>query len=184
MAALIKTGLRRGCGHLLSAMLCLVIPPKMAIAIGGPSVPDRHSALFTITAKSPQTDPFFSCSSVPLCGIVIGGLIMKLDLGPLVHQVGGYLLRRFCAQQLIRIGIPSRLQKENPSVLNAALPDGSACSSACWAGPLLHLPCRRRHFFYLYAASSMDKSTFVGTIVAVFFLSDALKIGVYWKMKL
>jgi uncharacterized membrane protein YfcA len=30
----------------------------------------------------------------------------------------------------------------------------------------------------------MAKSAFVGTIVAVFFLSDLLKIGVYWKMKL
>jgi uncharacterized membrane protein YfcA len=30
----------------------------------------------------------------------------------------------------------------------------------------------------------MAKSAFVGTIIAVFFLLDLLKIGVYWKMKL
>jgi uncharacterized membrane protein YfcA len=185
MAALIKTGFGVGAGIFISATLCLVIPPKMAIAIGGPVMFLTDILPVYHYRKEIRKPILFLLMFGSLGGIVIGGMIMNWIPDKWFIKMVGIFCGVFAAQQLIKLSMPDLLQKGDQSFMARPLPRwvgfligllGGVASAISHAGGVI---------ISIYMLRlQMAKSAFVGTIVAVFFLSDLLKIGVYWQMKL
>lgn len=185
LAALIKTGFGVGAGIFLSATLCLVIPPKMAIAIGGPVMFLTDILPVYHYRKEIHKPILFLLMFGSLGGIVIGGMIMNWIPDKWFIKMVGIFCGVFAAQQLIKLYKPDLLRDGNPFFTVRPLPQwvglligllGGIASAISHAGGVI---------FSIYMLRiQMAKSAFVGTIVAVFFLSDLLKIGVYWKMEL
>jgi len=185
LAALIKTGFGVGAGIFLSATLCLVLPPKMAIAIGGPVMFLTDILPVCHYRKEICKPVLFLLMFGSLGGIVIGGMIINWIPDRWFIKMVGIFCGIFAAQQLIKLYAPDLLQKRDQSVMARPLPQwvgfligllGGVASAISHAGGVIYSIYMLRH--------RMAKGAFVGTIVAVFFLSDLLKIGVYWKMKL
>ncbi|MEI7671117.1 MAG: sulfite exporter TauE/SafE family protein, partial [Deltaproteobacteria bacterium] len=186
LAALIKTGFGVGGGVFLSATLCLVIPPKMAIAIGGP-VMFLTDILPVYHYRKEICKPIlFLLMFGSLSGILIGGLIINSIPDRWFVKIVGIFCGLFAAQQLIQV-YTARMRPGNGDLSSPSRPLprwigfligllGGMVSAISHAGGLVYSVYMLR--------LRMAKSAFVGTIVAVFFLSDLLKIGVYWKMEL
>lgn len=185
LAALIKTGFGVGAGIFLSATLCIVIPPKMAIAIGGPVMLLTDILPIYHYRKDIRQSILFLLMFGSLCGIVVGSMIMNWIPDRWFIKLVGFFCGVFAAQQLLQIYAPHLILKRDLSAMTQPLPQwvgiligllGGVASAISHAGGVI---------FSIYMLRlQMAKSAFVGTIVAVFFLSDILKIGVYWKMKL
>jgi uncharacterized protein len=185
LAALIKTGFGVGAGVFLSATLCLVIPPKMAIAIGGPVMFLTDVLPVYHYRKEIHKPILFLLMFGSLGGIVIGGLIIDWIPDKWFIKTVGIFCGVFAAQQMIKLYAPGLLRKGDKFFLVRPLPQrvglligllGGIASAISHAGGVI---------FSIYMVRlQMSKSAFVGTIVAVFFLSDLLKIGVYLNMNL
>ena len=183
LAALIKTGFGVGAGIFLSATLCLVIPPKMAIAIGGP-VMLLTDIIPVWQFRKEICRPVLGLLMLgSLGGIVAGGLIINIIPDRWFIRTVGILCGLFAAQQLFRLYLPAGLQRGMPSLMVLPLPRwvgfiigllGGIASAISHAGGVIYS-------IYMMRLE-MTKGAFVGTLVAVFFLSDILKIGVYWNM--
>jgi uncharacterized protein len=185
LAALIKTGFGVGAGIFLSATLCLVIPPKMAIVIGGPIMFLTDILPVYHYRKEICKPILFLLMFGSLGGIVIGGMIINWIPDLWFVKTVGIFCGVFAAQQLIKLYAPDLLRKGNQSFMVRPLPQwvgfligllGGVASAISHAGGVI---------FSIYMMRlRLTKSAFVGTLVAVFFLSDLLKIGVYWKIEL
>ena len=183
LAALIKTGFGVGAGIFLSASLCLVIPPKTAIAIGGPVMFLTDIMPVYHYRKEIRKPTLFLLMTGCLGGIIVGGMIMNWIPDKWFIKMVGIFCGVFAAQQLIKRYTPNLFQKGEASFMERPLPQwvgfligllGGIASAISHAGGVI---------ISIYMMRlRMAKSAFVGTIVAVFFLSDLLKIGVYWKM--
>ena len=184
LAALIKTGFGVGAGVFLSATLCLVLPPKMAVAIGGPIMFLTDILPVYHYRKEIHKPILLLLMFGSLGGIVIGGMIMNWIPDRWFIKIVGIFCGIFAAQQLTQLYAPDLLQKRDQSFMARPLPQwvgfligllGGIASAISHAGGVIYS-------IYMLRLR-MAKGAFVGTIVAVFFLSDLLKIGVYWKMK-
>jgi hypothetical protein len=183
LAALIKTGFGVGAGIFMSATLCLVIPPKTAIAIGGPVMFLTDILPIYKFRKDIDKPILLLLMFGSLGGIVIGGLVMNWIPDKWFIKTVGLFCGVFAAQQLLRLYAPDMLKNGGQSFMVRPLPRwvgfligllGGVASAISHAGGVI---------FSIYMMRlKMAKSAFVGTLVAVFFLSDILKIGVYWKM--
>jgi len=186
LAALIKTGFGVGAGVFISATLCLVLPPKMAIAIGGPVMFLTDILPVYHYRKEIRKPILFLLMFGSLSGIVIGGMIMIWIPDKWFIKMVGFFCGIFAAQQLIKQHLPADLLRNGDQPLTARpLPRwtgffigllGGIASAISHAGGVIYS-------IYMLRLG-MAKGAFVGTIVAVFFLSDLLKIGVYWKIEL
>jgi uncharacterized membrane protein YfcA len=184
LAAFIKTGFGVGAGVFLSASLCLVIPPKMAIAIGGPVM--FLTDILPVYHHRREIDrPVLALLTFgSLAGIVAGGMIMSGIPDRGFGRLVGLFCGVFALQQLTSLRIPGFVQPKGHSFLSRPLPRwvgfvigvaGGVASAISHAGGVI---------FSIYMLRlKMTKGAFVGTIVAVFLLSDILKIAMYLKME-
>lgn len=184
LAALIKTGFGVGAGIFLAATLCLIIPPKTAIALGGPIMLLTDFLPVYHYRKEINKPVLLTLILGSMGGIVIGGLIMNWIPDRWFVKTVGLLCAVFAAQQLIKNygagHAPNGGQSRNSDpparwvgfLIGIA---GGAASVISHAGGVIYS-------IYMLRIQ-MAKSAFVGTIVSIFFLSDIIKIGVYWKAK-
>jgi uncharacterized membrane protein YfcA len=183
LAALIKTGFGVGAGIFLSATLCLVLPPKTAIAIGGP-VMLLTDILPVWQFRKEICRPVLAVLMLgSLGGILAGGLIINSIPDRWFIRTVGILCSLFTVQQLFKHYRPPGFQGGMPAIMVLPLPRwvgfvigllGGIASAISHAGGVIYS-------IYMMRLG-MTKGAFVGTLVAVFFLSDILKIGVYWNM--
>jgi len=125
-AALIKTGFGVGAGIFLSATFCLVIPPKMAIAIGGP--------VMFLTDILPVYHYRKEIRKPVLFLLMFGfsrrnrrrGMIMNWIPDKWFIKMVGIFCGVFAAQQLIKLYAPNLLQKGDQSFMRGRCPNGSA----------------------------------------------------------
>jgi uncharacterized membrane protein YfcA len=184
LAALIKTGFGVGAGVFLAATLCLIIPPKTAIALGGPVMLLTDILPVYHYRKEINKPVLLTLMLGSLGGIVIGGLIMNWIPDRWFVKTVGLFCAVFAAQQLIKNYAAGHAPNDGQSrdsdpparwvgfLIGIA---GGAASVISHAGGVIYS-------IYMLRIQ-MAKGAFVGTIVSVFFLSDIIKIGIYWKAK-
>jgi len=185
LAALIKSGFGVGAGIFLSATLCLVVPPKMAIAIGGPVMFLTDILPICHYRKEIRKPILFLLMFGSLGGIVVGGMIMNWIPDRWFIKMVGIFCGIFAAQKMIQLHAPGLLQKGDQSITARPLPQwvgfligllGGVASVISHAGGVI---------ISIYMLRlQMAKSAFVGTIIAVFFLTNLLNFGVYCTIKL
>lgn len=185
LSALIKTGFGVGAGIFLSATLCLVLPPKVAIAIGGPVM--LLTDILPVYRHRKEIDkPILGLLMFgSLAGIVAGGMIMDVIPDKGFIRMVGIFCAVFAAQQLIGLWMPDTRRHGGPSFLLRPLPRWVGAVIGFFGGVASAISHAGGVIFSIYMLRlKMAKGAFVGTIVAVFFLSDLLKIAVYMKMEL
>jgi len=184
LTALIKAGFGVGAGVFLAATLCLIIPPKTAIALGGPIMLLTDILPVYHYRKEINKPVLLTIMAGSLVGIVIGGLIMNWIPDRWFVKTVGLFCAVFAAQQLIKNtaaghvpnGGQSRVSEPPARWMGFLIGiAGGAASVISHAGGVIYS-------IYMLRIQ-MAKGAFVGTIVSIFFLSDIMKIGVYWKAR-
>lgn len=185
ISAFIKTGFGVGAGVFLSATLCLIVPPKTAIAIGGPVMFLTDILPICHYRKEIRNSILFLLMFGSLCGIIVGGVIVNWIPDRWFIKMVGFFCGVFAVQELIRFYKTHSPGKTDLSFPARPLPRWVGFLIGLLGGTVSAISHMGGIVYSMYMLRlRMAKDAFVGTIVAVFFLSDLLKIGVYCKIKL
>lgn len=184
VSALIKSGFGIGAGVFLAATLCMVVPPKIAIALGGPVM--FLTNLFPAIQHRKAIDGSLLGAIVAgsLVGIALGAQVMHRIPEPWFARLVGMFCLAFAGRQALRMlrrrGTDQRppkadLRRSLPTEVVLGVFGGIATVISHSSGLVYSAYLMRRH---------LGKDVFVGTVVAIFTLTDFVKCLAYWQLGL
>ena len=183
LTCLVKTSIGVGSGIFFSAGLCLLIPPKMAMALGGPVMLISDILPMIHYCKKINRSIFLILISGSAVGIVLGAVIISHIPDWVFIKVVGFICGVFAVQQLIKNYL-SRIIKEQEG--KRYVPGKWMGVAAGLTGGVITFMVHTGGVVYSIYLVSMDlsKTAFVGTIVAIYFFADCIKNVIYWEMGL
>ncbi len=183
LTCLVKTSIGVGSGIFFSAGLCLVIPPKVAIALGGPVMLISDILPMIHYCKKIDKAVFLILISGSVVGIGLGAVIMSYMPDWLFIKVVGFICGVFAVHQLVHNYLSRFL---NRSGKKKYIPGKWMGVAAGLAGGVITFMVHTGGVVYsIYMLSmNLSKTAFVGTIVAIYFVADCIKNAIYWKIGL
>lgn len=182
-ACLVKTSIAVGSGIFFSAGMCLIMPPKIAIALGGPVMLLSNILPLIHYCKKIDTPVFLILISGSAVGIGLGALVMNYLPDWIFIKVVGVICGVFAVQQLFGSYLSRFLERKG----------GKRYAPGRWMGVVAGLAGGVITFmvhtggvvYSIYMLSlNLSKTTFVATTVAIFFVADCIKNVIYWNMEL
>ncbi len=183
LSCVIKTSIGVGSGLFFSAALFLVIPPKVAIALGGPVMIISDMMPMIHYCKKIDKKVFLILISGSIAGLFLGAVIVNHMPDWLFIKLMGLICGVFAVHQLVRNYL-SRFLKSSGK--KRYVPGKWMGVAAGLVGGVFTFMVHTGGVVYsIYMLSlNLSKTVFVGTIVAVFFSANCIKNVIYWKMGL
>jgi len=180
---LIKTSIAVGAGIFFSAGMCLIMPPKMAIALGGPVMLLSNILPLFHYCKKINKAVFLVLISGSVVGLGLGALVMNYLPDWIFIKVVGAICGVFSMQKLFGNFFSSVLKGKGGKRF---VPGRWMGVVAGLAGGIITFMVHTGGVVYSVYMLSMNlsKTTFVATSVAIFFVADCIKNVLYWNMEL
>jgi uncharacterized protein len=185
LTAFIKTCFGVGPGIFMTSMLSLLLPPKLALGLGGVVMLLTDFTSIFHHWKNASRSILVTILSGCLGGLIAGGYIIQFTPDRLFARIVGAFCAAFALQQLMRsASLPFlnrwgewaknyRPQRWHGVLIGFA---GGISSAIAHAGGIV---------FSIYVLTLQPtKSVFVATLLHIFIISDSFKNLVYWKIDL
>lgn len=185
-SSLIKNGAAVGSGIFLLPVLALVFPPKIALGLGAPVM--LASDLMGIRNYWGEWDDWHEILRIILAasvGIALGGYLIHILPPQVFKRAIGVFAITFALFQLLKdVG---RLPRALSLPRSLAIPPQGGMVPSLLIGGLGGLATVLAHaggmvWSIYYVGRRMEKRRFVATMILLFALSNAIKMGTYMQM--
>jgi uncharacterized protein len=178
LSGVVKVAVGLGAGPFLTPILALVLPPKMAVALMAPLM--IITDVLALHHHWRQWDRRHVMALLPtsFLGIIAGTLFLDWASPELVRRAIGTIALMFVGLQLVRFRRRAAFNSLRFPTWGGWLIGlvGGVTSAIAHAGGVV---------FSIYLLSvGLAKNTFIASLVALFLVSNSVKIPLYWQIEI